>query len=157
MRRRRQHAAADGAAAAAKEAAAAGPKEAAATPSDGVAGQSGPVSVGTTGNKWLVDRLVASRVSEGRKAGDTHRKGVVLYKVLWVGLGEDEATWEPKSYLTPELVSAFQQEQQAAAAAAEQQPPGAQELATPSSPSGEKRKREAACSPSAKSPDAKRG
>ena len=57
----------------------------------------------------MVDWLLAVRVSVGKKEGDTHRKGVVLYKVLWQGLGEEDATWEPKLYLylSPALVQQF--------------------------------------------------
>ena len=105
----------------------------------------GPVQVGT--QTWLVERVAATRVSVGTAAGDTHRKGTVLYKVYWVGCSEEEATWEPKSYIAPELIAAFEASQEHA----EVQPPG--------SPHAEKRERPAGSSdfsPSAKSPDAKR-
>ena len=37
--------------------------------------------------KWLVERITASRVSVGKAAGDTHRKGTILYKVYWAETG----------------------------------------------------------------------
>lgn len=85
-------------------------------------------------------------MSQGKVAGDTHRKGTVMYKVMWAGVSADEATWEPKSYLAAELVEAY--EQQLGGQSPE-----------PASPAAEKRSRAEAsadCSPSAKSPAAKR-
>ena len=66
-------------------------------------------------------------------------------RVIWAGVSADEATWEPKSYLAPELVEAYEQQ-------------GGQSP-EPASPAAEKRSRAEAsadCSPSAKSPAAKR-
>ena len=57
----------------------------------------------------MVERLIDVRTSIGKPAGDTHRMGVILYKVLWKGLGEEDATWEPKSYLTPQLIEQFEE------------------------------------------------
>ena len=33
------------------------------------------------GDRWLVETLVAHRISAGAKAGDVYRKGTKLYKV----------------------------------------------------------------------------
>ena len=87
--------------------------------------------------RWLVDRLVATRISDGVKAGDVHRKGTHLYKVLWQGFGVEEATWEPKSKLPAELVASFESEREP-------------------SPSKRARQPSEAASPSAKSPPSKR-
>lgn len=114
----------------------------------------GAVPVGTSGTKYLVEALLDMRVSAGRPAGDTHRKGTILYKVAWAGC--DEVTWEPKSNISAELVDAFdemqEQQRQVAAAAA------AAETVRSASPGAEKRPRTegTALSPSAKSPEAKR-
>ena len=35
---------------------------------------------------------------------------VRLYKVLWQGFSEEEATWEPKSRLPPQLIAQFELE-----------------------------------------------
>ena len=56
----------------------------------------------------------AARISEGVPAGDVFRKGTRLYKVLWQGWSEDEATWEPKPNLPGELVAAFESEREPA-------------------------------------------
>jgi hypothetical protein len=45
----------------------------------------------------------------GKPAGDEHRKGTVLYRVLWRECDGSEATWEPKSCLTPELIAEFEE------------------------------------------------
>ena len=66
-----------------------------------------------------------------------HRKGTRLYKVLWQGFGEEEATWEPKSKLPAELVASFESEQEP-------------------SPSKRARQPSEAASPSAKSPPSKK-
>ena len=77
--------------------------------------------------------------------------------VQWVGC--DEVTWEPKSFIAPELIEAFekQQEQQGAGEPAAEEP-AADVPVRPVSPAGEKRARTegSALSPSAKSPDPKR-
>ena len=67
---------------------------------------------GDTSTRYAVERLLGKRIAIGRSAGDTHRKGTVLYHVKWRGLDESEASWEPKSYLTPDLVAAYEQQQQ---------------------------------------------
>ena len=102
----------------------------------------------------------------GKPAGDTHRKGTVLYRVLWRGCDDSEATWEPKSCLTPELIAEFEESPATAstshlasqpAAPSAGPPPPAQGLGPVSSPL--KRSREdagAASSPSASSPASKR-
>ena len=104
----------------------------------------------TAGNQWLsckftrrrrstvpLPRLLATRISDGVKAGDVHRKGTRLYKVLWQGFGEEEATWEPKSKLPAELVASFESEREP-------------------SPSKRARQPSEAASPSARSPPSKR-
>ena len=62
-------------------------------------------------NKWRVERLLAKRVSLGRPAGDTHRKGTVLYEVLWAGCREDEASWEPMSFIGKDAIDEFEHTQ----------------------------------------------
>ena len=66
---------------------------------------SGPTNIG--GNRWLVDHLVAFRISAGAKAGDIHRKGTNLYKVRWQGCNEDEDSWEPESKIAAALIEAY--------------------------------------------------
>ena len=61
--------------------------------------------------RYAVERLLGRRVAVGRAAGDSHRKGTVLYRVLWQGLDESEASWEPMSYLTRDLIDAFDRQQ----------------------------------------------
>ena len=41
----------------------------------------GPVKYGTS--RWLAQRVVGRSTSMGKPAGDEHRKGTVLYRVLW--------------------------------------------------------------------------
>ena len=62
---------------------------------------------GDAGQRYAVERLLGRRVALGRAAGDSHRKGTILYRVLWQGLDESDASWEPMSYLTKDLVEAY--------------------------------------------------
>ena len=96
--------------------------------------------------RWVVEKLLEQRVSQGVTAGDVFRKGTQLYKVRWAGCSEAEDSWEPKSSIAQQLVQAFHD-------AESQQPP-----APPGSPKDSKRPRVpgAACSPSAQSPASKR-
>ena len=67
-----------------------------------------------------------------------------------MGCSDEEATWEPKSYIAPELIEAFEAQEAAGGQVVPQEP---------TSPHAEKRMRPAGSpdfSPSAKSPDAKR-
>ena len=104
-------------------------------------------------NSYLVEQILGKRISIGRPAGDTHRKGTVLYRVKWAGLPEEESTWEPKSLIATELIAAFE----AQLSEPQQQPTPAQPRSSSPLPT-HKRGHEPAekPSPSAKSPDAKR-
>lgn len=105
----------------------------------------GGVSLGK--NRWLVERLLGRRVSLGSKAGDMFRAGTTLYKVQWQKCSVDDATWEPKSHIAPQLTAEFD--------AANPVQPELPPPPPPGSPAS-KRSHGPACSPSAKSPGAKR-
>ena len=126
-----------------------------------------------TNGKWVVERLLAKRISVGIPLGDTHRKGTILYapltahnmlctplrapvfmpvryKVRWRGFDEEEDSWEPKSHIDSILISEY--ESQSETQPSDSLPVGPERSSSPSRP---KRSHEPACSPSARSPSAK--
>ena len=68
-------------------------------------------------DEFQVEAILGTRISAGVRAGDTERKGTVLYHIAWKGYSAAASTWEPAANIHPAIISEYEESLRSEAAA----------------------------------------